>query len=73
MTVISTQEREHLLSFWKRTLQKAKLQKKVPDTIQNGNSSIQQEEGQFYKQIRLKMNEEISAVLHFEHSSIWCS
>jgi hypothetical protein len=54
------------------TERKVAKKKKLSDTIWNGNSSIQQEEGSFYEQIRLKMTEETSAVLHFEHISIWC-
>jgi len=37
----------------------------------HGNSSIQQEEGAFRKQIRLKCREETSKMLHLEHSFIW--
>jgi hypothetical protein len=37
----------------------------------HGNSSIQQDEVSFHKQIRLKFREETSKVLHLEHSFIW--
>jgi hypothetical protein len=38
----------------------------------HGTSSIQQEEGHFHQKIGLQFKEEISKVLHLEHSSIWC-
>jgi len=38
----------------------------------HGNSSIQQDEGSFHQQIRLKFREETSRVLHLERSYVWC-
>jgi hypothetical protein len=63
---------EEIFSVWERTLQSAKLQEKWSDIVQNGNSNIQQEDGSFCEQIRLKMSEEPNEVLHYEHSSVLC-
>jgi hypothetical protein len=35
-------------------------------------SSIQQEDDSLHQQIRFRAKEEISEVLHLEHSFVWC-
>ena len=38
----------------------------------HSKSNIQQEEGSFHQQIRLKFKEETSKVLQLEYSFVWC-